>query len=517
MAMEQPRLLVTPTEEIEEVITRLRRTLIDVNTLDYNYRRTQLLALKQLLIDNKEEFNQSFCMGCGFKETGAADLFTFVTNLSKLEEALHMLAEITAPSVLCRADPLWAMSKTTVIPYPKGVALLLGTWNFPSILVFRGLVSAIATGCPCIIKPTERNPHFSNLMARLIPQYLDQNLVQVVAGGVETAQELLKHKFGVCYFVGSPAIARHITRACAETFTPCIIEAGGINPAIVDGTADIKNCAKRVCWGASVNAGQFCLRPQYSLCIGQATFEKHRDAMVEVCKNKFHQYRFKCVDSRHFEQCYRFVQQSIDQGAELICGDLDMWDKETCETKLIIATLDKSLMNDNIVMQEEIFGNYHVIIKIDSVDEAIELVNHPLREEPLSMNIFSNDRKTVERLNRCIRSGSTNVNMCCTSVGRFGTDSGGVGRSGWSHDGYKAFQHMKHVFEFSDGFLAEESMGLTLYDQPSWVLNLVPSILPFDAKFRSTSSMTMLSVLVAFILLIAYYSGCLSCGKDLFQ
>jgi len=83
-----------------------------------------------------------------------------------------------------------------VLREPKGTALVIGTWNFPIPLVFKPLVSAIAAGCPALVKLCEVNVESSRVMKELLERYCDPKYVQVVYGGVPQSTALLKEKFG---------------------------------------------------------------------------------------------------------------------------------------------------------------------------------------------------------------------------------------------------------------------------------------------------------------------------------
>merc|ERR1719361_2348878 len=196
-------------------------------------------------------------------------------------ETYERLETYSRPKTIERLNLAQFCSSSEYVPVPKGVCLILATWNFPLTTAFRPLIRAIACGCPVVFKPTERNRTFSNLMHRLIPKYLDTNFVRVVTGGVEVARKLLQYKFGLCYYVGGATVGKKVASAAGSTLTPCILECGGINPALVDNSCNIPNYAKRLVHGAVLNNGQLCIRPQYIMC-----FKKEiQDNLVQCMKD----------------------------------------------------------------------------------------------------------------------------------------------------------------------------------------------------------------------------------------
>ncbi len=109
----------------------------------------------------------------------------------------------------------------------------------------------------------------AQLLAKLIPQYLDPRICTVVGTNVEgdrtTTAALLKCKFDHIFFTGSPSVGKVIMRGAAENLTPVTLELGGKNPVFVAADADLDLAAKRSVWGRMMNAGQQCISPDYVL------------------------------------------------------------------------------------------------------------------------------------------------------------------------------------------------------------------------------------------------------------
>jgi aldehyde dehydrogenase (NAD+) len=74
----------------------------------------------------------------------------------------------------------------------------------------------------------------------------------------------LKLKFDFIFFTGSTFVGKIVARAAAENLTPVLLELGGMNPALVDETANIPDAAKKIVWGAMAWGGQWCTSPGYA-------------------------------------------------------------------------------------------------------------------------------------------------------------------------------------------------------------------------------------------------------------
>ena len=143
--------------------------------------------------------------------------------------------------------------------------LIIGAWNYPFQLTLVPLVGAIAAGNAAIIKPSEISPYSAQLLADLIPRYLDPELYQVVNGGVPETSRLLELAFDHIIYTGNGQVGKIVMAAAAKHLTPVTLELGGKSPCFVDRGSDLATVARRVAWGRFVNNGQTCIAPDYVL------------------------------------------------------------------------------------------------------------------------------------------------------------------------------------------------------------------------------------------------------------
>src|SRR6202035_5820651 len=147
---------------------------------------------------------------------------------------------------------------------PYGVALIIGPFNGPLLLLVRPALAALAAGNTCILTLSEALPATSEVLLDLVPKYFDPGAVTAVPGGKETNTELLKLPNDFIFFTGSTFVGKIVARAAAEILTPVLLELGGMNPAVVDETANIPDAAKKIVWGAMAWGGQWCTSPGYA-------------------------------------------------------------------------------------------------------------------------------------------------------------------------------------------------------------------------------------------------------------
>ena len=78
-----------------------------------------------------------------------------------------------------------------------------------------------------MLKPSELSEHTAALLAKLIPQYLDQSAFKVVNGAVEETTAVLAEKWDKILYTGNGVVGRIVLQAAAKHLTPCILELGG--------------------------------------------------------------------------------------------------------------------------------------------------------------------------------------------------------------------------------------------------------------------------------------------------
>jgi aldehyde dehydrogenase (NAD+) len=125
-----------------------------------------------------------------------------------------------------------APSHTQVRFDPLGVGLIIGTWNYPVMLTLSPLVAAISAGNAAVIKPSEVAAATAEVIARLVPEYMDRNAFSVVLGAVPETTALLEQQWDHIFFTGGPTVARIVMAAAAKNLTPVVLELGGKNPIL---------------------------------------------------------------------------------------------------------------------------------------------------------------------------------------------------------------------------------------------------------------------------------------------
>ncbi|MEO6470399.1 MAG: aldehyde dehydrogenase family protein, partial [Aeromicrobium sp.] len=324
---------------------------------------------------------------------------------------------------------------------PLGVVLIIGPWNYPVQLSLCPLVAAIAAGNCAVIKPSELAPATSALLARLIPQYVDPEVVVVVEGDGLVTQNLLAQGFDHVLFTGGTEIGKKIMAGAAPTLTPVTLELGGKSPVIVMADADLDVAARRIAWVKLLNSGQTCVAPDYVIAeksIGAELVKKIVATFAEFRADQQGSGQ-RIINDRQFDRLTGYL--AATKGTVVTGGEFNRADLTIHPTVIIDPDPDEPLMTD------EIFGPILPIMTVDSIEEAAAFVNS--RPKPLALYVFAKSKEAAERVIDDIPAGGAVINHIAMHCLIPQLPFGGVGASGtgayhgvW---GFETFSHRKSV------------------------------------------------------------------------
>jgi len=417
-------------------IEKLRKTFNSRATRSYEWRVSQIKALRKFIVEKNDEINRALWQDLrkGSFEAESTEKGVVIGEIDFTLKNLFEWMQVEPVST-----PLIAQVGHSEIRHdPYGVVLIIGAWNFPINLVLAPLVGALAGGNTVVIKPSEISPATSALLAQYIPQYLEEGAVLVVEGGISETSELLGYKFDYIFFTGSGPVGKIVMTKAAANLIPVTLELGGKSPAIVMDDASIKVAAHRIAWGKFMNAGQTCIAPDYVL-VHPAIEDKFIDEIKMAIKTFYgddpKQSKDYCriVNSRNFERITKFLKD----GTVISGGRVDPTEKYIEPTIMKVSDMEKP------VMQEEIFGPILPVIKISDLNEAITFINS--RPKPLALYLFSQSHISRERVLNETSSGGVCINDVVIHMPSPHLPFGGVGASGMGgYHGKRSFETFTH-------------------------------------------------------------------------
>lgn len=141
-----------------------------------------------------------------------------------------------------------------------GPAAIVGPWNAPAGIVAHKLASALAAGCPTLVKPSEWAPYSAQVMVQALHQAnLPGDACQLLHGTAKTGACLVGDaRVAAVSFTGGLAGGRAVASACAEQVKPAQLELGGNNPLLVLEDAQLENTVSGVVTAMTLLNGQWC-------------------------------------------------------------------------------------------------------------------------------------------------------------------------------------------------------------------------------------------------------------------
>src|SRR5271156_5108966 len=362
------------SSDVAKTVARLRQTFAPGRTRNLDWRKEQLRALQQLMVENETKIADALEKDLGRSpfEAWLADVASTsgectyaAKNVGKWAKRRHRLLEMSQ-----------LPGRGWVEYEPYGTVLFVGARNSPFALPLGPAVAAIAAGNSLVLKPSEVAPASSALMAELVPRYLDNDAIAVIEGDGAVSQELIAQGFDHLLFTGGTEIGRKVYESAASHLTPVTLELGGKSPVIVSADADIKVAAKRIAWTKLINSGQICIAPDYVLAEAPI-----RDELVDEIKKAVAGFEAenatggkRIVNERHFNRLTTAL--AATKGEVVIGGGSDR------PKPHIHPTGGGAPAPDEPLMTAEIFGPILPVLTVQTLDEAIEFVN--ARPKPLA-------------------------------------------------------------------------------------------------------------------------------------
>jgi aldehyde dehydrogenase (NAD+) len=399
------------------------------------WREEQLRAIERMCEEREAEISEALIRDLG---------------RSAFEAWLGDIASTKAEAVFARKHfrkwmkprrqnlPLAQMPGRAWVQYdPIGVVLVIGPWNYPFFLCMSPVVAAVAAGNGAVIKPSELAPATSELIARLVPQYLDPEAIRVVEGAADVTQDLLSQGFDHALFTGGTEIGRKIMAAAAPTLTPVTLELGGKSPVLVLPDADLDVTARRIAWTKLLNSGQTCIAPDYVLADRAIARELTEKIVATIAKFRADQTNasLRIVNERQFDRLVSLLATTT--GKVVTGGGSDR------STLSIDPTVIVDPAPDDPVMAEEIFGPILPIITVGSTEEAVAFVNS--RPKPLALYVFTASQDVGRDLVDRMPSGGAVINHIAMHCLVPQLPFGGIGASGMgAYHGQWGFEALSH-------------------------------------------------------------------------
>ncbi|NOR75153.1 MAG: CoA-acylating methylmalonate-semialdehyde dehydrogenase [Draconibacterium sp.] len=341
-------------------------------------RRVQpLYKLKQLLEENIDEISRLITLECGK---------SFAESKAEVQRGIENVETACATPTLIQSE--FSENVATgidefMIRQPVGVCACISPFNFPGMIPFWFLPYAIACGNPFILKPSEKVPLTMMKVFELIDQLdLPKGLISLVHGGKESVDALLDHpEVKAISFVGSTAVAKYIYQRGAANGKRVQAQGGAKNPVIIMPDADIEMTSKIIADSVYGCAGQRCLAASNIITVGDKKGEI-KESLVEAAKNKTTGFGLDegiemgpVITPESKVRVENLIAKGVNEGANLLLDGRNAKISGYETGNFIKPTILENVALDGEFIKTEIFGPVMSLIQLDSINQAIDLVN----------------------------------------------------------------------------------------------------------------------------------------------
>lgn len=326
---------------------------------------------------------------------------------------------------------LMMYKKNTVTYEPLGVVSACVSWNYPFHNFVGPVISALFTGNAIVVKPSEQTAWSSAFFLEIIRGALSRcghsrDLVQSVVCLPAVADSLTSHKdIAQITFIGSRPVAHKVCASAAKALIPVTVELGGKDPAVVhDDPRTVRNLpmlASLLMRGVFQSAGQNCIGVERVIAL-PASYDK----LIEIVTPRIKALRLgsilldtpnastttpdmgAMISPTSFDKLESLIADAVKQGARLITGGTRYQHPNHPQGHYFAPTLLVDVTRDMQIAQEELFAPVFLVMRAESVSDAISIANSTIYA--LGASVFGHNAADVQACVRGIDAGMVSIN-----------------------------------------------------------------------------------------------------------
>jgi malonate-semialdehyde dehydrogenase (acetylating)/methylmalonate-semialdehyde dehydrogenase len=299
------------------------------------------------------------------------------------------------------------------IRQPVGVCAAIVPFNFPAMVPFWFLPFAIACGNTFVLKPSEQVPLTQNRVFELIDDLdLPPGVVNLVNGDREVADAILEHPgIDAVSFVGSAKVARHVYERAAANGKRVQALGGAKNHMVVMPDAVVTKTVDGILSSAFGAAGQRCMAGSVVVTVGEA-----HDRLVPPLADAARELRVgdgldenvavgPVISCTARERIEGWIEKAAADGADVVVDGRGA----DADTAFVGPTILTNVSRDADILREEVFGPVLAIVRAETLEDAIDIVNSSSYGNGTS--IFTESGAAVRRYRHDVEVGMIGVNI----------------------------------------------------------------------------------------------------------
>ncbi|WP_411152586.1 CoA-acylating methylmalonate-semialdehyde dehydrogenase [Streptomyces sp. A30] len=410
---EQARVALASAADVDTAVTAATAAFETWSESSLTQRTQVMFAFRQLLVEHEEELGRIISAEHG---KTVDDARGEITRGREVVEFACGLGDVLKGSF---SDQVSRGVDVHNFRQPLGVVAGITPFNFPAMVPLWMHPIAIATGNTFILKPSERDPSAANFVAGLYKRAgLPDGVFNVVHGGKDAVDAILTHSgIEAVSFVGSTPIARYVHETATSHGKRVQALGGAKNHAVVLPDADLEFAANHITAGAYGSAGERCMAVSVAVAVGDAA-----DALVEVLEHKAREVKVGPGDAAGTEMgplVTKAAQERVEsavgvadgQGAAVVVDGrgLKVDDPAYADGFFTGPSLLDHVTTEMDAYKEELFGPVLAVVRVDTLDEAIGVINaNPYGN---GTALFTGSGEAARRFQRNVKVGMIGVNV----------------------------------------------------------------------------------------------------------
>ena len=368
---------LSPASEVDQAASAAAEAFVSWRRTPPTERVQYLFKLKNLLEEHFDDLARTITLECGK---------TLAESKGELRRAIENVEVACGIPILMQGTNLEDVAKgidEMMIRQPIGVAAVIAPFNFPGMIPFWFLPYAIACGNTYIVKPSEKVPLTMQKVFSLLEQTgLPKGVVNLVNGSKEVVDAILDHPtIRAISFVGSTPVAKYVYSRAAANGKRAQCQGGAKNPLIVLPDADMEMTTRITADSAFGCAGQRCLAASVAVTVGEAR-HTFTEAIAETAKSRVvgngldeRVQMGPVITAQSKARIEGLIQKGADEGATVLVDgrypDISGYE----QGNFIRPTILQNVEQTTEIARTEIFGPVLSLIHLDTIDDAIALVN----------------------------------------------------------------------------------------------------------------------------------------------
>jgi len=403
------RVPLSSAEDLDAAVRAARQALPAWRAVSVIERGRRLFAVRERLVARREELARSVTTEMGK---------TLVDARAEVARMIEMVECACGVPTTMQGRILEDVSRDVdceTVRQPVGVCAAIVPFNFPAMVPFWFLPFAIACGNTFVLKPSEQVPLTQQIAFEVLDSLeLPPGVVNLVNGGREVVEGILEHPgIDAVSFVGSAPVARIVYERAAKAGKRVQALGGAKNHMVVMPDAVMDKAVAGIIGSAFGAAGQRCMAGSVAVTVGEAherllpplreaaealRVGDGRDENVDVGPLVSYAARDRIRDA---------IERGVDEGATLVVDGRDVL--AGGDGAWLGPTILDDVTPEMEVGREEVFGPVLSIVRVDTLDQAIEVVNRSRFGNGAS--IFTESGAEVRRYRHDVQAGMVGVNI----------------------------------------------------------------------------------------------------------